>query len=208
MTEFKFKKGDMAKVVRAFRSHEAGHKLTWMPEMCQMIGKIGKVTYVAEDGDVRLDDAWWFYPFVLEHVGGSRTASILTEKVLINDIPCRKILGFEGILGRDELPKQYLEGSPMFCNEGVKHGHGHFEFNGKKLRYFGSEDVTNIDIKVPCGKPPEVDIGYFLMMNEGDIWPETTFQNILVWLKRAGSRLAKIRKQEKAAWGGKETVEI
>jgi hypothetical protein len=152
---------------------------------------------------------WWYDAADLDLVRDHpRPAQILTEKVLINDIPCRKILGFEGILGRGELPEKYLESSPMFCNDGVKRGHGHFEFDGEKLRYFGSENVVNIDIKVPRGKPPEVDIGYFLMLNEGDVWPETTFQNILIWLKRAGSRLAKIRKQEKAAWSGKETIEI
>ena len=42
----------------------------------------------------------------------------------------------------------------------------------------------------------------------GEVLKEQTFQEVLVWLKRAGSRLAKIRKKEQESWGGKEVVTI
>lgn len=196
----KFKKGDKIRAIglSIYGADLRGKELIVDdPEYHSGEGVVVKVT-----GD------YLMRPTDLEHVKKSHAACILTEKVTINGVPCRKILGFEGILSRDELPKKYLEGSPMFCNEGVKRGHGHFEFDGEKLRYFGSDEITNIDIKVPRGKPPEIDIGYFLMLDEGDVWPETTFQNIMTWLRRAGSRLAKICKQEKVAWSGKEIVEI
>ena len=195
----KFEKGEMVRVIGPS---------VYGADLKGTIVEVIDPEYTCSSGSVAVytTSGKLFMPENLEKM--AKSARILTEKILVNDIPCRKILGFEGILGRGELPEKYLEGSPMFCNEGVKRGHGHFEFDGEKLRYFGSENIMNIDIKVPRGKPPELDIGYFLMLNEGDVWPETTFQNILVWLKRAGSRLAKIRKQEKAAWSGKETVEI
>jgi len=153
---------------------------------------------------------WWYDASGLELVQDHRkSARILTEKVLINDIPCRKILGFEGILGRDELPGKYLEGKPEFhlvpkgeACWNIRH------FDGSHLALGGAASEVDC-IGFGYEGSPRVDMyGLSDVLNVGDIVPDTTFQNILIWLKRAGSRLAKIRAREKAAWSGKETVEI
>ena len=149
---------------------------------------------------------WWYDASDLELVQDPRkSARILTEKVLINAIPCRKILGFEGILVRGELPKKYLEGTPRFafCTNTINHTQ---IWDG--ARFVGGATMAepgHVDLDVPGDKWIK---GTCNIMFRGDVWPETHFQEYLAWLKRAGSRLAKIRKQEKAAWSGKETVEI
>lgn len=147
----------------------------------------------------------------LEPVTDRKSAHILTEKVMVGDTPCRKIVGFEGILGHDELPDKYLEGTPRFVFNPECNG-SRFIFNGEKIEYVpcaGKPNCGVVNPSAPCGldafsawRP------YECLVKPGDVLPEPAFQELLTWLKRAGSRLAKIRKQEKVAWAGEETVEI
>lgn len=177
---------------------------------------IGKVFTIKEDGghpEFGLDvpgatgthNLWWYAADDLELV--TKAACILTEKVMVGDTPCRKILGFEGILGRDELPAKYTDGKPSFWRyDGLLGTH---VFDGDKMDWgVNWERGDVVYLELPAGV--NIDVGYynFAGMHVGDLWPETTFQELLTWLKRAGSRLAKIRKREKAAWSGKETIEI
>jgi hypothetical protein len=205
MTEFK--KGDLVKVVRKFRSDEGD--LCWMPAMDKLVGTTAKVERIYVDGDVYLDCGWWFYPRVLEHVGKSHAACILTEKVTVGGVPCRKILGFEGILSYDELPGKYMDGEPSF--DLYKSSASHYEFDGYGMQWKSVDGTTcAVSYNIPRDSDPIIELGPLPVhvLTVGDIYPEVTFQAIVVWLKRAGSRLAKIRKQEKDAWSGKETVEI
>lgn len=65
MTDKKFKVGEPVIVTTKF---DSSGRLSWEPEMDEYIGKTGKITCIDEDGDVRLDGKWFFYPRVLEHV--------------------------------------------------------------------------------------------------------------------------------------------
>lgn len=203
----KFKKGDLVKVVRKFRSDEGD--LYWMPAMDKLVGVTAKVERVDEVGDVLLDCGWYFYPRVLEHVNKPHAACILTEKVTVSGVPCRKILGFEGILSYDELPEKYLEGVPSF--DLYKSSASHYEFDGSEMLWKSVDGTTRaVSYNIPRDSDPIIALGPLPVhvLTVGDIYPEATFQAIVVWLKRAGARLAKIRQQEKDAWSGKETIEI
>lgn len=148
-------------------------------------------------------------PESIEHVTKQHVAKILIEKVTVGGVPCRKILGFEGILPCDELPKKYMEGVPSF--DLYESSASHYEFDGYGMQWRSVDGTANaVSYNIPRDSDPIIGLGPspVHVLTVGDIYPEATFQAIVVWLKRAGSRLAKIRQQEKAAWSGKETVEI
>jgi len=140
----------------------------------------------------------------------AKVARILTEKIMVDGHKCRKILGFEGILGSGELPAAYLGGMPRFYRVGGNRLHGHFEVVKGTPTWICPDRIrAQIYVDIPSKGEPKIDIGgYDLLLTEGDIWLESTFQDILIWMKRAGARLAKIRKAERLAWPGKEDVEI
>jgi hypothetical protein len=205
MTELK--KGDRVRVNRLDATIKAFGKGSHMDEM---IGKTCTVSKVGREIEFTEDEHKYSWHWAdLELVRDRKAAQILTEKVIICNVPCRKILGFEGILGRDELPGKYLEGKPEFHL--VPKGEAYWNirhFDGSHLVLGGAaSEVDCIDFRYE-GSPKVEMYERSEVLNVGDIIPDATFQNILIWLKRAGSRLAKIREQEKAAWSGKETVEI
>ena len=170
---------------------------------------VARVSWQDESG-TNLVDYKYLEPVADLQIGDrAKVARILTEKVMVDGHKCRKILGFEGILGRDELPAVYIGGEPRFYHVGTAL-HGHFAVVNGTARWMGADRIrAQVDVDIPSEGEPKIDVGrYCLLLTEGDIWLETTFQNILVWMKRAGARLAKIRKAEKAAWSGKEDVEI
>jgi ribosomal protein L21E len=147
-------------------------------------------------------------PESIEHVT-KHVAKILTEKVTVGGVPCRKILGFEGILSYDELPKKYMEGVPSF--DLYESSASHYEFDGYGMQWRAVDGTScSVGYNIPMDSDPIIGLGPspVHVLTVGDIYPEATFQAIVVWLKRAGSRLAKIRQQEKDAWSGKETIEI
>jgi hypothetical protein len=204
---------DRVKVMRAWQAGEQG--TNWGDDSLfkTKVGKIGKIVKRSREGDgwvVDIDGDAWLYPeFVLQKVN-SKAACILTEKVMVGDVKCRKITGLEGILTEQELPDKYTNGEPAFWFK-PQHGGAHIFRNGKMTwgNSFAPEYASNPGIS--CSFPSnDIDVGEFIFhgLHVGDIWPETTFQNILIWLKRAGSRLAKIRKQEHDAWSGCEEVSI
>ena len=204
MTEFK--KGDTVRVVRKFRSDEGD--LFWTPSMDKFVGTTAKVDCVDESGDVLLNCGWYFYPRVLEHVNKSPAARILFEKILVNGVKCRRITGFEGILGRDALPKKYIEGRPAFWYEDDAPPGAHV-FDGACMDWQLPDDSCEM-VRVYLPPSAKIDVGMFGFcgINVGDVWPEPTYQELLTWLKRAGSRLAKIRQQEREAWSGSGADEI
>jgi hypothetical protein len=150
-------------------------------------------------------------PESIEHVTKQHVAKILIEKVTVGGVPCRKILGFEGVLPCDELPEKYMGGKPRFflsdCTDSK------YMFDGEVHRWVvhGCKiGIECVKYEIPEQSNPEVildDMPIHRLATD-EVYSEATFQAIVVWLKRAGSRLAKIRKQEKDAWSGKETIEI
>lgn len=142
-----------------------------------------------------------------------RPAKIETEKILVGDTPCRRILGFEGVLNEEALPDTYMNKSPSFAlmTGGSKGGdQGHVWLEGKYNTWHVTKGapliITNLPEKhgIPGLEDDEFDPYIYI----GDVLREDTFLGILIWLKRAGSRLGKIRKNEKAGWSGKEMVTI
>lgn len=206
--------GDRVKVMRAWKAGESRGTNSFVGDMEKHIGEVGTIEEARTNGDCLIrfadGDCWYFADIVLQKVDSKpRAACILTEKVMVGGVKCRKITGFEGIQEAKDLPEKYLTGFPRFHSEGIMRHHGHTEFDGRELHYLGDDTVQKINIKLPENADPKVDSGGFiLLLATGDIWPETTFQNILIWLKRAGSRLAKIKRQEHDAWTGREEVSI
>jgi len=206
MTEFKV--GDRVKVTRSFRTNEGKDRLTWSTYMEKYVGSEQVITETNECGHVQLDCGWWFYPFVLEHVDKRPVARILFEKILVNGTKCRKIMGFEGILGRDALPEKYLDGTPAFWFD--SDCGGRHVFRDRRFCWENSGDWRGNGIRMYLLPGVDVDVGHFGFagIQEGSVWPETTYQELLTWCKRAGSRLAKIRQQEREAWSGTGADEI
>ncbi len=196
------------------------------PDCHKFDRQTGQITHLATTitagrcAHVRLDGtgarhlvAFKFLQPVEESKKNSTNARILTEKVMVGDVPCRRILGFEGIRKREELPEAYIDGELAFRYGGIEPHQGHFNFDGREFSYCcNSADRRTVYMRVPQGDPKIEMGGYGLILHEDDIWPESSFQAIVTWMKRAGARLAKIRKEEreakKAAWSGKEEVEI
>ena len=137
-----------------------------------------------------------------------KSAKIVTEKVWVGNVKCRKILGFEKIVESHEVPMEYLSEKPRFCL--VRHATNYYTpkiylGDGKYKREGDSDEI--VDFYVPRGENPIVDMGgYSTLIGIGDVYPDEVFQSILVWLRRAGERLAEINK--KNAWSGEETVII
>jgi len=155
-------------------------------------------------------DDFYFVSDVMKRVDDKKVACILTEKVLVGDVPCRKILGFEGILGREDLPKKYIEGQPAFWLVPAKEAFLNQRiFDGTEVILGETVKTDGIDFRLPENADPRPDMGGFSdVLSIGDVVKDSAFQNIIMWLKRAGSRLVKIRQQERDAWRGKETIEI
>ena len=174
------------------------------------IGKVGEIVarMVAEtlvvnwDGNPHQNN---MPPSSLEHVAKQPVARILFEKILVNGVKCRRITGFEGILRKDELPAKYLEVHPTFWLD-TSCGGRHVFRDGRFC--WDGPNCNGIRLNLP--RDVCIDVGEFGFtgIQEGSVWPETTYQELLVWLKRAGSRLAKIRQQERDAWSGPGADEI
>ena len=200
MTEFKV--GDR---VKAIGQSEMG--------FTDQIGKVGEIVartaagmlVVNWDGKPHQNN---MPPSSLEHVTKRPVARILTEKILVNGVKCRRITGFDGILMKDELPKKYTDGSPAFWqySTGIRGAH---VFDGERMGWtYPDGSNCRLCLELPDGVKINVGGWEFAGMSVGDVWPESTYQELLTWLKRAGSRLAKIRQQEREAWSGAGADEI
>jgi len=205
MTDKKFKVGETVRVTTKF---DSSGRLSWEPEMDEYIGKTGKITCIDEDDDVLLDGKWFFYPRVLEHVKKPQAARILTEKVTIEGMPCRKILGFEGILRKEDLPARYVNGKPAFyIDDSYTQNVRIFEGHGYEIGDYMEDPVCWLYVPNECEHEVRFE-GYNPALSAVCVLKESDFQAWIKWMRRAGSRLAKIRQQEKDAWSGKETIEI
>ncbi|MCK9570224.1 hypothetical protein M0R72_14865 [Candidatus Pacearchaeota archaeon] len=206
--------GDQVKVMRAWQAGEQGTNWGDDPLFKTKVGKIGKIVKrLREDNGWVVDidgDAWLYPEFVLQKVDAkSHVACILTERVMVNGVKCRKIIGFEGIWGREELPGRYTRGKPAFWQ--YEGSDGHFVVEDEMAEWICSTPfgkAQNLALEFPDSEPRiKIDVPC-LVMAVGSVWTESDFQNILIWLKRAGSRLAKIKRQEHDAWTGQEEVSI
>ena len=206
MTEFKV--GDRALVTRKLSACEDDHNCGWLPPMDDMVEKEYIIEEISEHGNYRLG-GFYFPPAVLRRVSRSPAARILFEKVMVNGTKCRKITGFEGILQYDELPGKYTEGVPSF--DLYKSSASHYEFDGSEMLWKSVDGTSSaVSYNIPRDSDPIVVLGPLPVhvLTLGDIYPEATYRAIFIWLKRAGSRLAKIRREERDAWSGSGADEI
>lgn len=117
---------------------------------------------------------------------------IETEKVLKDGKQYRKILNITGVFERDELPKEYLKSAP----------------NIYYSRHILVVRTTMSEIK------SGICFSYYVKINGADkmiideMYPESTFQEMVKYITMCGNRLHKINKEKKNSWKGKETIEI
>jgi hypothetical protein len=151
-------------------------------------------------------------------------AKIATEKVLIRGQKCRKVVGFEGIARRDSLPKKYMVGGPRFWL--AEYANQATTYDGEAyVRPCGgcAESALNLDqgtgmlfLEIPRRGNPDIP-GYHgsneieLRLAGRCVLLEEDFQNVLLWMRRAGGRLGKINRElaeENEKWHGTETHTI
>lgn len=105
---------------------------------------------------------------------------IETEKIFEHDNEYRKILNITGILEYDVLPETYL-------------------LSGKYI-YISNKILV----------PPRIIFHNLIRENKymiiGEMYSESTFQEMIKYIKECGDRLHMINKENK--WKGKETIEI
>jgi hypothetical protein len=117
-------------------------------------------------------------------------------------------LGFEGILRKEDLPASYVNGKPAFyIDDSWAQNVRIFEGHGYEIGDYMEDPVCWLYVPMECEHEVRFE-GYNPALSAGCVMKETDFQAWVKWMRRAGSRLAKIRKQEKDAWSGKETIEI
>lgn len=137
---------------------------------------------------------------------------ISTEKVVVDGIKCRKILGFSGILMEKDLPGAYCCQSPYFYMRVVGPVGRHAIIDSRPVWVrprIENCGPTAIICEFPDDGSPKVDVGpWNICLTPGGILTEDAFQALIVWMKRSGSRLAKIRRAEADAWQGTEEVVI
>ena len=123
----------------------------------------------------------------------NKSARIHIAHLAVKGVPCVKVLGFEGIREMIDLPCSYVSGMPSFY---LRDAYWNVRiFDGKEIRLGEDASGSGVEIRLPKG----VDglFGeYSPVLSVGDVIEEKAFREILVWLKRAGSRLAKIRRKE------------
>ena len=128
-----------------------------------------------------------------------KPARIHIKHLTVKGTPCVKILGFEGIKGSDDLPASYVDGTPSFY---LRNAYWNIRiFDGESINLGGGASGSGVNIRLPDGVDTYRMFGpYSTMLSVGDVIEEKAFQEICIWLKRAGSRLAKIRAEKKCEW--------
>lgn len=153
----------------------------------------------------------YIFPYQLK----KKNATIITKKVWRGNTKCREIVEFKNVMTRDELPSEYINGHPMFFVCDVRGSYFEVDESGKpdwklssrdRQRIMQNFDVSDIDTN-----------GYGFILSQGDVWSEENFQKIVGKMRKAGERLAMVRRKEKQAkeeerkraeWSGTEEVEI
>ena len=134
-------------------------------------------------------------------------SKIVIEKVILREDRGMKVLGFEGIKDERKLPVEYLEPvEPARVDRGMTMEyakHLHFGMDGKRLHLMPPEDMGGLTYS-GCG-------GRSYYISIGDTFTDEQFQKIVCFMRKAGTRYAKIKhglKEKNADWCGKEIIEI
>lgn len=128
-----------------------------------------------------------------------KPARIQIEHLAIRGVPCVRILGFGGIKAMNDLPRSYVNGRPSFY---LRDAYWNIrKFDGGSIVLGDPASGSGVEISLPRDINMLRMFGtYSSVLSVGDVIEEKAFQEILVWLKRAGSRLAKIRRMENEEW--------
>ncbi len=128
-----------------------------------------------------------------DEAGSPGRAKIYGKRVIVRGRKAIEITKFEGILDKSDLPADYID------------------LDEVKPAFYKSCSIIKICIP---NAPPRLSKHltlscegkiYWEVLHVGDVVPAEDFQAICVWLRRAGSRLARINRKlakENAGWEG------
>ena len=188
----------------------------WLEENKVIVGSNVLVKRALEPNDMCQPFGNWHFPyFVLEPVhvecatdlaklAETKQASVLFRRLSVKGTPCVKIVGFEGVLEHDQLPEKYkkFEQPYFYLSDCTSSGFPvQHVFDGKDILNGGCASGKFIKICLPSEYAFKLLSGWSDRLFVGDIIPEKTFNEIMVWLRRAGARLAKINKNTKQERG-------
>jgi hypothetical protein len=130
----------------------------------------------------------------------SKQAAIKVRYVDVKGVSCVEIIGFKNILMEHELPKEYFKGRLHFD---LRKSAGSFTYRSTfsgldyqdRVATVGTPFIA-LDIPVPIEGFNYI---HGLYIYQGDVLRQDTFGTVMVWLKRAGSRLAKINRKKREA---------
>ena len=148
----------------------------------------GRLVVVEEPED------WWRNCVSPMYVTLVASARIRIRHVAVKGVPCVELLEFVGIAKREDLPESYVDGRPSFF---LLNAYWNIrKFDGTQIVLGDTASGFGVDINLPDGVDVSLFGEYSAVLSVGDVIEEKAFREILVWLKRAGSRLAKIRRKE------------
>ena len=155
---------------------------------CKSIDTLGRLVVVEEPEDS------WFNRVSPKYVTLVASARIRIRHVAVKGVPCVELLEFVGIAKREDLPESYVDGRPSFF---LLNAYWNIrKFDGTQIVLGDTASGFGVDINLPDGVDVSLFGEYSAVLSVGDVIEEKAFREILVWLKRAGSRLAKIRRKE------------
>jgi len=129
-------------------------------------------------------------------------ASITTEKVMRGGKKCRRIIKFNNIKQRSQLPEEYFAGDRWFYLSDKKENSYHdVKSDGKCDWQLGG--VVNRVVLGP-NKPTLNLEGYCLIFTESSVLPEEAFQKIVAYMREAGELYREVRIARE--WSGIEEV--
>ena len=134
-------------------------------------------------------------------------ATIKTEKVVVRGEKCRKIVGWGDVLTEEQLPKEYTQ--DRVVGGWPKGNAPFFAVYRSQLSFYGPKDALK-GHSVSRNTCEELDCCTFTIWKDS-ILPEATYQELMLWLRRAGARLGKINRrfaEENKDWHGEEVFEI
>lgn len=129
-------------------------------------------------------------------------ASITTEKVMRGGKKCRRIIKFNNIKQRSQLPEEYFAGDRWFYLSDRKENSYHDVKSDGKCDWQLGGDVNRV---VLGPNKPTLNLeGYCLIFTESSVLPEAAFQKIVAYMREAGELYRKVRIARE--WSGVEEV--
>jgi hypothetical protein len=216
-----FKKGD--------RVRGCGKSISEKYDVCGYTGTVHNPDYLTTENKHCIHVKWdkpncgdLVFPENLVLISPKNLATIDTKKIVVGGVQCRKILGFNNILSREDLPEEYLSKAPCFTTR-TEYQLNHRRFDGNKMRLCEYVKKSTDGIMWQFERNENI-TGYSDDLFVSDIIPEENFRVLVAGLKLAGERFIRIKKEiaeqkkkeeeetkkrdDEAKWSGIEEVEI